>query len=263
MVVLFFATPLFAQFDFPPTSAVSTALGGCSVALTDEQAAVSIGAAAWSEDVVVELSALQPYYTKDLGIGSLNVVVPLGHGGLLAEFLHSGSSDYFEQRASLGYSLRLDKSLSLGAEFHYLHSGTSDGYYDPLRRVTFTLAMQYRHSETLSVGFKAYNPIAVFADDDFSPNVPAIFNMGASYRFVPSMLAFVEVEKNLYHSASLHVGVEYVIDDSYYLRAGMSTQPVAYAFGVGCTGSHFGCDIAVAYNTLLGITPSLSVHYLF
>lgn len=264
IVALQIATPLFSQFEFPPMGGASAALGGVSAALPDEESALyNIAGVAWNDKGIVSLSVRQNHFAEGLGYAAAGMSVPLGTGGVLASFTHHGNSDYNEQIASVGYAMPLGKSVVLGAAFHYLHSGTSDAYYDPLNRVTFSIALQYGNPTGLLVGFKAYNPIAVVSDVTSSLRVPAIFNLGVSYRVMPELLAVVETEKNLYYSPTLKVGLAYTFHEDYIFRLGLNTQPVFYTFGFGYHRDHFGANIAMQVHNILGITPQLSLQYLF
>ena len=51
IVVLLYAAPLFAQFDFPAMGGTSAAMGGASVALHDDESALhNIAGLSWKSD---------------------------------------------------------------------------------------------------------------------------------------------------------------------------------------------------------------------
>jgi len=264
IVVLLYTAPLFAQFDFPAMGGTSAAMGGASVALPDDESALhNIAGLSWKSDVTLMLSVRQTFVVEGLGYASAGFALPLTFGTCAASVVHYGNSDYNEQMASVCYAMPIGERISLGAAFHYLHSGTSDPYYSPINRFTFSVALQYKDGDDLMVGFKAYNPIAVFSEDNSPLRIPAVFNMGVSYRLLPDFMAVVEAEKNLYAKPTLKVGLSYLFHEYYAFRIGVNTQPVVYSFGFGLNRSHFGADLAMQIHNILGMMPQVSLHYSF
>lgn len=263
-VVSQFATPLFAQFDFPPMGGASSAMGGTSVALDDDESAVTgIAGLAWLKSGMAALSCRNNFNTEGLGYIAAAFAMPVNVGGWSLSAVHYGNVDYNEQRVSLAYALPLSKTLSLGAAFHYLHSGTSDPYYDPLNRLTFSVAMLLRPDDRLSVAFKAFNPIAVTVGDQQGSHSPAVFNLGVAYWLLEDMQAVAEVEKNYYRPASLRFGMQYRFFEDYYFRMGLATNPVIYTFGMAMQKDHLGLSMAFQIHSVLGMTPHLSLNYRF
>ena len=264
IVVLLNTAPLFAQFDFPPMSGASAAMGGASVALSDNGTALyNVAGLARMERAEVSLAVRQGFLEEGLGYASVGGAVPTSFGSWAASVVHYGNSDYNEQQVSMAYAMPIGEFFSLGAAFHYLHSGTSDPYYDQLHRFTFSLAMQYFPSDELTVGFKAYNPVAVVAENAESVPVQALFNLGVAYRILDELLAVAEVEKNLYYQSTLRFALQYQFNDAYALRVGLNTKPVIYTFGAGVQFDHLGADFSVQIHNVLGMTPLLSAHYSF
>lgn len=264
LVALLPATPLFAQFDFPTLGGRGAAMGGVGVALDDEVSAMyGVAALASKEQASVALAARQSYLAEGMGYALLGGIVPVGFGSTALSVTHYGNADYNEQQASLSYAVPLGQNVSLGAAFHYLHSGTSDPYYDPLNKITFSLALRYEAGKNLAVAFKAFNPTAVVANEANSQHIPSLFTLGVAYRLIDELLAVGEVEKNLYQSATLRFGLEYELEEIYYFRLGMSTFPAIYTLGFGLDKKHFCADIAVQIHNVLGVTPNLSIVYIF
>ena len=264
MVALLFATPLFAQFSFPAMGGRSAAMGGSAITLGDEESAMhNIAALAQVDNFAVAASFRQGFMEEGMGCASFGGVVPVGFGAGALTFLHFGNADYNEQGVNLLYGIPIGQRIAMGVGFHYLHSGTSDPYYEPLNRMTFSLALRYAPTKAFSVGFRAFNPSAVVSDADASPRLPALLNLGLSYRLTEQLLAVAEVEKDLQHLATLRFGVEYLFHEVYAFRVGFNTQPAVYTFGFGLCKEHFGADIAAEFHSVLGLTPQLSLNYRF
>lgn len=264
IVALLFATPLFAQFDFPAMGGRGSGMGGVSVALDDgESAMVNIAALASVDKAVVATGFREGFLERGMGYASLGGAMPVGFGSVAVTVVHFGSEDYNEQGVTLAYGIPLGERVSMGAGFHYLHSGTSDPYYDALNRVTFSVALRYVPANDFVVGFKAFNPIAVLSDSEQSMRIPALFSLGVSYRLMEELLAVAEIEKSLYQWVTLRLGLEYSFLENYAFRIGVNTQPIIYSLGFGLRWEHFGADIAAEYHNVLGLTPQLSVNYRF
>ena len=264
IVALLFATPLFAQFEFLSLGGRGAAMGGTAVALDDASSAMAgIASLSGFERTEIALGVRQNFVAEGMGYAMLGGIFPIGFGAMSATVLHYGNSDYNEQQTTLAYALPLGRSVSMGVALHYLHSGTSDSYYDPINKLTFTMAVRYCPSNVLAVAFKAYNPAAVFIDRDDSQRIPSIFCLGISYRLMDELLAVSEVEKSLYQQATLRFGLEYTLQEVYFFRVGVNTQPAIYTLGFGLKLKDFTVDIAGQVHSVLGLTPQISIQYKF
>ncbi len=259
-----FPVTLQAQFDFPSMGGRSAALGGCSVALDDAESSFDNWAAMGGlEHTVLSLSGRQQFVSEGLGYARLAAALPVGFGAWGASLLHYGNSDYNEQQVSLAYAAPAGRKVRVAAVLHYLHSATSDPYYDPVHLLTFSVAIQYAPSERLTVGFKAYNPLATEMHTDVYSRTPALLNLGVAYRLLDELLAVVEAEKNLYSEATLRMGLEYLFLENYAFRVGLNTHPTIYTFGLGIRQRHWGVDLSAQMHQVLGMTPQLSAYYSF
>ena len=264
MVALLYAAPLFAQFDFPSLGGRGAAMGGVLLTLDDAMSAMSGSATlAYAERSAIAVGARQDYLAEGMGYAMLGGIAKVGFGALTASMVHFGNSDYNEQMLSLAYGIPLGKSVALGVMLHYLHSGTSDPYYDPINAATFSLSVYARPSEDFGLGFKTFNPQSAFFDGNGNPHLPALMSVGVSYFLAEDLLAVAEVEKNMYQKATLRIGLEYSLQNMFLFRLGINTAPVIYSFGFGMRLSSFGFDVAGQIHNVLGFTPQLSMFYCF
>ncbi len=264
IVVLLPAAPLFAQFDFPMMGSAGAAMGGTSVALSDDESALyNVAGIARIKSPVASIAFRQCFLFEGTKCASVAAASPLSFGAVGVSFLHYGNPDYNEQMLSLDYAMSIGPELMIGVAFHYLHSGTSDGYYDPQNLFTFSSAVQYSPSDKLTVGFKAFNPILVRLRTNDEIHSPTIFNIGFSYMILDELLAVVEAEKNLYFDPTLRFGLEYSLNQKYAFRIGFNTRPVIYSFGIGSTFGSMNVALSAQVHTILGVSPHLSVYYTF
>lgn len=262
MLLVFATVWLSASAQFvQPTGARSAAMGGCTVGV-DEAAAIA--GAAFAESPWVALSYSQSYLLKGLANSTLATIVPTGESGaVVAGYSYYGSSVYNEQQASAGYALRLTRSIAVGATLNYLHSGTSDPYYTPQNLVTAAVAVEVRPSESVAFGLHLFNPLAVRYVTETEARVPAVANAGVVYHPVPELTTALHIEKDLYSKPRFMAGLEYGFVERFFIRTGVATAPIVYSFGFGLTWPHYRADFAVQVHQTLGVTPQVSVYYVF
>ena len=239
-------------------------MGGTSVAITSPYAAVHNLAGLGNLDGGFAAIALrQSLVSSDMNLYGLAVATPLPFGGVGLQAQYFGDADYNEKQLTAAYGMPVNDELSLAVGFHLLHSSTSDPYYDPLLRLTFSLAVQYSPLDDLVIGFRTFNPVAMVAETNQAVRIAALFNLGVSYRIVNDLMATVEVEKNVYYDASLRFGMEYLFADYFAARVGAGTAPTFYSFGVAVRLQHLAVDLAAQVHSLLGISPLIALSYNF
>lgn len=242
----------------------TAALGGMTVAVNDPTTAyATVADLAALPTTIVTLSVRQNIMADGLSLASAAVATPLPFGGMALSAIHFGDAEYNEQNIALAYALPLGREIAFGAAFHYLHSATSDPYYTPLHRLTFSLAVRYNPSDELSIAFRTFNPVAVVSDSSEGVHTPGIFSLGLSYLLNEELLAAAEVEKNLFYDATLRLGLQYRFMSRYFARMGIATKPRLYSFGFGGRWEHLGADLAFQFSTPLGPTPLISLAYSF
>jgi hypothetical protein len=77
------------------------------------------------------------------------------------------------------------------------------------------------------------------------------------------LLSDVEVEKDLVHKPVLRAGIEYHPAKTFFIRAGVLSNPVTFTLGAGLEFGNLKFDIASSYHMILGYSPQVSVTYLF
>lgn len=240
-------------------------MGGASVALGDlESAFYNVSALAWQSQRGVAVALQAPYALEGFSYKWAALAMPVATGSWAASYVHYGGEEYSEQQVSLAYALPVSQRLAAGAALHYLYSGTSDPHYRPQHLLTFSLAMQYRQSDALSVGFRAYSPVSMSltaAAEEF--RVPAVFNLGVAWHPVADLLAIAELEEVAGNRPRLRCGLEYRFLDFLYARAGLATGPAVWCFGAGLHRPVWALDLGAQWHTALGLTPHLSLCYLF
>ena len=255
----------FAQFDFSPSGASSAALGGCfSASYGFWDATQTPAALPRLTDPAFGLSCRQNYMLRQLSSLYLNVAVPTKRSGAWgANLAYMGNTNYSEYRLSAAYGLLLSNTLSMGVSFHLLGTQFGDSYYPSQHFFTFSAALQYFPSDRLSVGFYLFNSTFTTISSSVDMKVPVSVSAGCRYQLATDFFFLADVEKNIYHPVNLHFGLEYFFQQLVYARLGCSSNPASFAFGLGVRQPHYLVDLAVEDNPVLGLSPQLSVAYIF
>ncbi|MDQ3049045.1 MAG: hypothetical protein M3R27_15960, partial [Bacteroidota bacterium] len=103
---------------------------------------------------------------------------------------------------------------------------------------------------------------AKIADYD-DERLPTIIRLGLDYSFSDKVTIAVETEKDIAQKAVFKAGIEYKAVKEFYIRAGISTNPVLSSFGCGIHLKNFTIDLSSGYHQTLGFCPQLGLSYSF
>ncbi len=202
------------------------------------------------------------FLNKNLSYSNFLFAAPTSTGVFALNYSYFGFALYNEQKAGLAYAKRLAKFLSVGLQLDYLR--TFIGYdYGSKNNFTFELGLQSEITEQLTLGAYVFNPVNVKLNDYHDERIPALFRIGMSYKPANEFLIACEIEKNIYFKPSVKIGLEYHLVEQAYVRCGIKTNPVEYAFGAGFEWQHFVFDLSSSIHQILGYSPQLSIVYRF
>ncbi len=89
------------------------------------------------------------------------------------------------------------------------------------------------------------------------------FRLGTGYKFSKKVIVSVEAEKDIETPVRIRFGTEYELIENLYLRAGMSTKPAEYSFGLGYNFKNVCLDLAFKNHQSLGFYSHIGLSYLF
>lgn len=263
---MFLMVTAYAQYDFPPAGARSVAMGGATLGLDDfwssEQ---NIAGSAFREGTTVGVAYRQHPISRELPYMHIAVSMAVGkQGTVMCNYLYHGSKLYNEQQLVAGYAMKIVPELSIGVTANYLHSGSNDAYYERQNLLSCAVALQYRPSRRCIVGAKVFNPLFVKTNSTrYTMRVPVVFNVGLGYLIAEDFTGVVEIEKNIYQTPNVRFGLEYCFWKIMSCRAGFSTYPITYDFGIGVSHKHLAVDIAAEVHNILGLTPVVDICWSF
>ncbi|MGE0930941.1 hypothetical protein [Peijinzhouia sedimentorum] len=191
----------------------------------------------------------------ELSTISAGIVLPLqfGTGGL--SFTRFGGEYFNVQRVGASYANRFGiASLGIRAnydQFNILNFG---------RRGLLSVDFGGIAELTPEVFFGAFaRNISQASFQGFSEEtLPTLLSAGLSYRPTTSIMANVEVEKDLNFPVNGKIGLEYLLREILFLRIGYQTEPSAPHFGLGFRRDIWQVDYAMQRHILLGYIHQFS-----
>jgi hypothetical protein len=238
-------------------------LGYTSVTQSDEWSAFNNQAGlAWCKRFSAGVFFENRYLLADLSGKALVITLPAGKGAIGVSFPQSGFSLYSEMNAGISYGMHLTKKFSAGVQLHYFRLHVADGYRDN-NVLTCEIGLQFRASEHLWLGLHVVNPVPVKLSAQTNDRLPALMQLGLSWRITEGLHVDAEVEKNLIHKPALKAGVEYRPVKSFFIRMGLLSNPTTLTFGAGLEIGNLQIDLASSYHLVLGYSPQASVVYYF
>jgi hypothetical protein len=116
-------------------------------------------------------------------------------------------------------------------------------------------------TKKLVIGAHVFNPnkakLTVFNDE----RIPTIMKVGLLYHFSDKVFGTIEAEKDIDHKPLVKSGIEYKLNEMFYLRAGVATNPFLNTFGFGLFLNNFQLDVASSFHSVLGFSPRMSLTY--
>lgn len=254
----------YAQGDNNPIGSRQAGMGRSSVALTDfwniqnNQAGISL----------IDKVSVGAYYESNLnlsqlGTKSIAALTPSKYGVFGLTFNYFGYSQYNEMKAGLVYARSFGQYFRLGVQLDYLQTSIGDNY-GTAGNVTFELGIQSDVTENLTIGAWVFNPFQVKLTGSTNQEYPAILRLGAGWHIQENFVATAEVEKNSqFDPVLLRGGLEYVLDEKFFLRAGFSTTQEIFSMGFGLNIKKIRFDISAVMNQSLGFSEQVSLIFHF
>jgi hypothetical protein len=204
------------------------------------------------------------FLLPELALKGAVVALPLSKlpGTFGVSFRSFGYSLYSESKIGLAYGRAFGDNLSIGMQFNYQQVRIGDVYGN---RNVFTVeaGMQYRLNPKLTIAAHVYNPNRAKLTTLDQDRLPSVIRFGFNYKFSDKLFLAFETEKDTYNPAVFRGGIEYLMGDVLFLRAGFGTNPFANSFGFGLKLKRLQVDFAGNFHPVLGFTPQSSLTYQF
>lgn len=264
--ILFFAIlGPFARAQNYPTGAKSASLGHASVALSDLWSSYNNQAGlAFLEAPEVGAFVENRFLMQELNAQGLAYAMPFKKmGGTLGINLYRfGYSNFNDNKLGLTFAKKFGKVFSAGIQLnlHYFQQG---GAYESILTATGELSVLLFLAENWTLGAHVFNPTRSSMASFDREKVPTVFRLGTAYAFSDKVQATLEIEKDLVYDPTFRAGIEYKPGKKISIRAGINSNPISPAFGLGLHLGDFVLDAASAWHQTLGFNPQASLSYRF
>ena len=258
------ARPLLnAQSGLPEIrGAKSTGLGGLGVSFQEPDGYLSNSSALGSlQEAAVSVHTQSRFAGTGIRAGSVQAILPSGSNaafGLNMEWY--GLPEYLQQLLRFGYGRALSPGLTIGASIHYMSWYISQ--VEPARKFGFDAGLTFKINRDLMFSWSSFNP--------FNPGKgahhasPGTHLAGLTCTISKLVFLYAEWEKTDNRPWKTRVALEYRIVPVLSLRMGVSTKPAGLGCGFGLQlDPRMALDISMAFHPALGVSPSLSLRYIF
>lgn len=267
LIILFCLTTetLFSQISANRWGLHCQGLGGI-VSVVDDPLGSAAGWVAFSNTDILHIEAglslaLEPTLKTSTQIYALYPIARYNTLGI--NYQYYGNSAYNEQKATLGYGIRIGRNLSLGVLLHYLHSGTEDPFYTSIDIASFSASGIWLINKKIMIGYHIDNPFDISLTHSPNHILSSHYRLGLNYRLTSSLNSFTEIESISFERTRLHCGLEYQWMRKIFPRIGLATNPIEYSFGLGYKERSFGANLAFTSNQYHGYSSMLSIFHQF
>jgi len=248
-----------------PAGAKSASLGHASAGLTDLWASYNNQAGlAFLEAPEIGAFFENRFLMQELNAQGLAFAMPFKKmGGTLGVNLYRfGYSNFSDNKLGLAFAKKFGKVFSVGIQLnmHYFQQG---GSYESILTATGELSLMLYLAENWTLGAHVFNPTRTSMANFDREKIPTVFRLGTAYAFSEKVQATLEMEKDLVYNPTFRAGLEYKPGKKVCIRAGLNSNPISPAFGMGLNLGEFVLDVASAWHQTLGFSPQASLSYRF
>jgi hypothetical protein len=264
-ICFFILYPLttYAGRDGDPAGAAQTGTGGISVFTTGVWSTHNNPAGlAKLVNPMTGLYIENRFLIKELYFNVGSFAFPVKNGGFGIAISHLQLGQYTNTFAGLALGRQFGDRFSAGVRFDYYHISFGSEYQSGTA-VSFDAGIQWDVSEKVTFACNVFNPTQVRLNGLTDEQIPSIIRAGFSYKPIPELVMMTEAEKSSETGLLVNYGMEYIIDDKVFVRAGLGLNSSRFSFGFGYILNAFAIDIATCWHPLLGFTPQASLTYSF
>jgi len=201
----------------------------------------------------------QPFLIDGYADKALAVVVPTALSNFGFGIQQKGFLDYHETRLGLAMARNFDEKISVGLQFDYFmidfpEQGRSRGTF------FIEFGLLYQPKQNLSFGLHIFNPSNASIESlNFISHLPFIALAGVVFKPSDHLLISNAAEYSVNTRLNISLGIEYQFSDHFFLRCGISGEPVHHSVGIGYKWNVITIDFAMMHHEPLGYTPSFSL----
>ncbi|MGL5732183.1 MAG: hypothetical protein ACRCX5_13825 [Bacteroidales bacterium] len=262
LMICFSSHTLFAQTSSEYQDARSIAL---SNAVCASDGLINAASMSLPENSYISLSYDNKYITKELSSTTFAGLYKLKFIDFSVLANYFGYEYYNKLHISINASKYLFNRFILGLRIGYssFNFSSESGVSDLL---DVSLGGIFIVNENLRIGLSGSNLLKARLDKNYDPlslNLPFRLDAGLEFKVIDEMCLFFQVSKSEDVDFTIHFGGEYIVNEKFPLRIGFSGAPFSPSFGTGFLFDNFDLSVAALYNLKLGISPSVSLKYMW
>ncbi len=197
-----------------------------------------------------------PFGLKELANGFIGYIEPMELFNLSLGAMTYGFDLYKENKISIDLAKNFSNNLFVGLMTN-LNFLSIKNYGSDLS-VSFDLGLLTYLTDEIRFGF-SYKNFTLSTYGESKNQIPTVFSAGISYSLLENSNINFAVEKDLDLPVSLRMGVEYLLLEYIAVRAGFSSAPEKFTFGLGIIYSFLEVDYAIFNHQDLGLTHQVGI----
>jgi hypothetical protein len=203
------------------------------------------------------------FLIPDLALEAFGIVIPSKNLGVFGfSYTGFGNAIYNEKKAGMAYAKSYAEILSFAIQLDYLNTYIGNGYGSH-NAFAAEAGFQAKILPELVLAAHIYNPSRTKLSSYDNETIPTILRVGLAYTFSDRVICSIETEKDVTQEANFKAGLEYHAAKQFYLRAGISTNPLSDAFGFGLDIKELRLDFSETIYQQFGNSPTISLSYKF
>lgn len=204
--------------------------------------------------------ALKELNTINGSIYLFNKYLPAG-----LDFFSFGYDAYRETLFRISLGKQLNEKWVLGVSFQYALLQT-ELYEQSPARLSTDIGIVYLPVDNLLIGLSIVNLPSVAVGNksaEIEDFISYLIQTGFRWEIINNMFISSTLESSRETKIAAAFGLEYLLFDSFAVRAGVGGKPFLPSFGMGYRFSRFTVDTAVAYHAVLGVSTGIGLIFSF
>lgn len=239
----------------------SISLGSASSSLIDEWSYFNNpGAVGFNNNPSLGINYSNQFSISELQQKDASFILPFKVGVFSSGLSYSGFNAYSSIKTGFGYAIKLKEDFSIGVQFNYHQKRYLQLSNLKENLLTTEVGLLYKVLPNWNIGVSLNDFLGFFMNGE---NRSSIIRLGSDLALSDKVHLLLEGYQSVNYSFQVRAGLEYEPIKNMFFRTGVKTNPTEMIFGFGYRFSKFNLNIASAYHTTLGWSPSISLNYVF
>jgi hypothetical protein len=218
-----------------------------------------------TEKKSIRFNYFNRYGLKELGIMGGSVYFPNDFLSVSFDFSSFGFDAFRETMFRLSFSKHLHDKWTLGISTQYALLQT-DLFEERPASLSTDIGITYSPVDNVLTGLLIMNLPSVSLGNkmiEIKDFKYYLLQIGFQWEIIDNMFISSSLSHSKEHKLTVGSGIEYILFDSFCIRAGVGGIPFLPSFGAGYSFSHFTVDVAAVYHPVLGVSTGLGLRFGF